>query len=522
MSLDWLVEMLAGTPPKTRSPLNLDNLPAREGDHQAYVSAAVRGELQELGATGEGGRNHALNKAAFVLNQFVGSGELDANEVEQQLSAVAKTIGLDDREIEATLASARTGRQSPRIVPPREDITPLAAFNADGIPGTPATVSLRLLKDLGLDHHPSENEDTTEPEAETAGPAHADLSWVARGERREPTKPSLGSRFDGVPILYRGKINGIYGDPETAKTWLAIHIATQVFSDGGSVALIDIDHNGEFDTVDRFLKLGADPSVLGDPDRFRYYDPESPPELRIVRDQIVDYCPDYLVIDSIGELVPMLGLDSNSNDDISHAYRTVLMPMVAAKTAVLTIDHLPKTTNGNTGYAIGGIAKKRIVNGVYLHASAIAIPAPGMHGKIALKVTKDRPGGVRAHAPSGNLGTFRLDSTAPDGTILAWIDKDAFDPSRPTSLMQAVSEILASSPEQLLYKTHVNRAIKDIYDKNKGHVQGDAIQSAIDSLVKEGFVLQYTNPRGQTQYTHVKKYHANDEIAPLNQWEIDQ
>jgi len=522
VSLDWLVDMLATKPARDGAILDLDNLPAREGDHSAYVAAAVRGELQELGGTGEGGRNHALNKAAYVLNQFVGSGELDANEVEQQLSAVAKTIGLDDREIDATLVSARKGRDSPRMVPPREDITPLAAFNADPTAGTPATVSLRLLKDLGLDHQQNQDDTTTEPEAQPEGPAHVDLSWVARGEQREPTKPSLGSRFDGVPILYRGKINGIYGDPETAKTWLAMHIATQVFNDGGNVALIDIDHNGDIDTINRFLKLGADPKVLGDPSRFRYYAPESPPELRIVRDQIVDYCPDYLVIDSIGELVPMLGLDSNSNDDISHAYRTVLMPMVAERTAVLTIDHLPKTTNGNTGYAIGGIAKKRIVNGVYLHASAIAIPAPGMHGKIALKVTKDRPGGVRAHAPSGNLGTFRLDSTAPDGTIVAYIDKDAFDPSRPTSLMEAASEILASTPKQNLSKTKLNSAVKDTYDKNKGWLQGDAIQNAIDTLVKEGFITQSTNDQGHIRYTHVKKYNAANEIAPLNQWEIDQ
>ena len=514
MSLDWLVEMLAGTPPKKRAPLDLDNLPARDGDHQAYVSAAVRGELEQLGRTGEGGRNHQLNKAAFVLNQFVGSGELDANEVEQQLTAVAKTIGLDDHEIQATLASARTGRDSPRIVPPREEITPLAAFNADPIPGKPATVSLRLLKDLGLAQ--DLDEDEGEPEVETDGPAHADLSWVARGERREPTKPSLGSRFDGVPILYRGKINGIYGDPETAKTWLAMHLATQVFTQGGSVALIDIDHNGEFDTVDRFLKLGADPSVLGDPDRFRYYDPESPPELRIVRDQVVEFVPDFLILDSIGELIPMLGMDSNSNDDISLAYRTLLMPMVAERTAVLTIDHLPKTTNGNTGYAIGGIAKKRIVNGVYLHASAIAIPAPGLMGKIALKVTKDRPGGVRAHAVSGNLGVFRLDSTASDGSIVAFIDEGGFDPSRPVEAMEAISTTLWNTPEKKMSKTKLR--------ENKG--AGHSIRlniAAVGALVKEGYIREATDEgSARTYYYAIKQYTVAGDIAPLSDWEIDQ
>jgi len=510
VSLDWLVEMLAGNPPKTERVLDLDHLPAREGDHQAYVQAAVRGELEELSRTGEGARNHQLNKAAFVLNQFVGSGELDGAEVERQLTTVAKTIGLDDREIEATLASARSGRDSPRIVPPREELGALSAFAPT--PGKPATVSLQLLKALGLDQDQSEQE----PDLEAQGPAHVDLDWVARGERREPTKPSLGSRFDGVPVLYRGKINGVYGDPETAKTWLAMHIATQVFNDGGTVALIDIDHNGEHDTVDRFLKLGADPLVLGDAQRFRYYVPESPPELRQVRDEVVEFAPDFLILDSIGELLPMLGMDSNSNDDISLAYRTLLMPMVNEQTAVLTIDHLPKTTNGNTGYAIGGIAKKRIVNGVYLHASAIAIPAPGLMGKIALKVTKDRPGGVRAHALSGNLGVFRLDSTAADGSIVAFIDEGGFDPSRPLEAMEAISTTLWNTPEKKMSKTKLR--------ENKG--AGHSIRlniAAVGALVKEGYIREATDEgSARTYYYAIKQFTVAGDIAPLSDWEIDQ
>jgi hypothetical protein len=192
------------------------------------------------------------------------------------------------------------------------------------------------------------------------------------------------------------------------------------------------------------------------------------------------------------------------------------MPMVLEDTAVLTIDHLPKTTNGNTGYAIGGIAKKRIVNGVYLHASAIAIPAPGLMGKIALKVTKDRPGGVRAHALSGNLGVFRLDSTAADGSIVAFIDEGGFDPSRPLEAMEAVSSALWASPDKKMSKTKLR--------ENKGAGHGIRLNiAAISALVKEGYIREATDEgSGRTYYYAMRQFTAMDDIAPLSDWEIDQ
>ena len=63
-------------------------------------------------------RNDTLNRAAFKLGQLVPYDILDAAEITQDLAATARAIGLDENEIEPTIASGlRAGRQCPRRLP---------------------------------------------------------------------------------------------------------------------------------------------------------------------------------------------------------------------------------------------------------------------------------------------------------------------------------------------------------------------------------------------------------------------
>lgn len=98
---------------------------AVSGGNPAYVSAAVARELDELRATRWGGRNDALNDAAFNLGQLVGGGELDEAEVERLLIETARSLDTEprdpftDREIFGTVRSALgAGKQQPRQAPP--------------------------------------------------------------------------------------------------------------------------------------------------------------------------------------------------------------------------------------------------------------------------------------------------------------------------------------------------------------------------------------------------------------------
>lgn len=98
------------------------------GDHEAYIDAAIKDELGKLAATGEGGRNDALNKATFALAQFIAHG-VSESYLTQELYRVAIMIGLDAKEARATIASGlKAGIQHPRELP--EKPSPTATYRA--------------------------------------------------------------------------------------------------------------------------------------------------------------------------------------------------------------------------------------------------------------------------------------------------------------------------------------------------------------------------------------------------------
>lgn len=90
-------------------------LASMNGKKAKYVEAVYRAELARVTGAASGGRNNALNDAAFRLFTLVGAGELDDETVSINLADAAKSIGLEDDEIEKTLKSARdAGMRNPR------------------------------------------------------------------------------------------------------------------------------------------------------------------------------------------------------------------------------------------------------------------------------------------------------------------------------------------------------------------------------------------------------------------------
>jgi AAA domain len=90
-----------------------------------YAEAALRGEYQEVAATGTGDRNARLNVAALKLGGLVAAGELSETEVVNTLYDAATANGMvaDDgpRAAVATINSGmRKGLQEPRRIPERE------------------------------------------------------------------------------------------------------------------------------------------------------------------------------------------------------------------------------------------------------------------------------------------------------------------------------------------------------------------------------------------------------------------
>lgn len=105
---------------------------ARPGDssHRRYALRALADECSTLRAAQEGVRNTTLNTAALKLGQLVAGGNLGERETVDALTDAARTCGLGEHEITATIASGMgKGMQEPREIPDRE---PRARSNGNG------------------------------------------------------------------------------------------------------------------------------------------------------------------------------------------------------------------------------------------------------------------------------------------------------------------------------------------------------------------------------------------------------
>ena len=121
----WLLDIVLKKPSISEraqaaiTPRNGPWSPAR-----GYGAAALDAECSELAATGSGGRNEQLNRAAFCLAQLVAGGELGEHEVKSALFEAAGACGLiqDDgrQSVEKTIWSGfNAGLGHPRKAPER-------------------------------------------------------------------------------------------------------------------------------------------------------------------------------------------------------------------------------------------------------------------------------------------------------------------------------------------------------------------------------------------------------------------
>ena len=327
-----------------------------------------------------------------------------------------------------------------------------------------------------------------------------DLSWILTGQAPEIPPPAWVQHDAGHALFYPGKVNGVFGDPETAKTWLAQAAIVEALNAGQTAAMIDVDHNGPDHTAARLLLLGAHPEHLADPDRFRYYEPQEGTELEHAISDITARRSSVVLVDSLGEIFPMLGLNSNDGDEVTGGLRLISQP-AATGSCVIFVDHLPKATDARaSGYAIGSIAKKRAVRGSYIRAEERIKPAPGQIGKISLYVEKDTAGQLRKHTAGGRfVGTFILDSTQPHITtwrIQSEIPSHTPDGRfRPTHLMEKISRHIE---ENDLCTT---RDIRDTMGGKTTH-----ISAAIKALVDEGFVSLHSGSRNATRHHSIALY----------------
>lgn len=287
-----------------------------------------------------------------------------------------------------------------------------------------------------------------------------DVASLLDGSLPEPPAPEILSRDDGNALFYREQVNSLFGEPESGKTWIALAAAAETLDEGGSAIVIDLDHNGMLSTVSRLVSLGASQDALSSFEKFRYVEPDDRTELYAVVHSLVEMRPDVVVLDSIGELLPALGLNSNSPDDFTVAHSYVLKPLARCGSCVIAIDHVAKNPDSASRGPTGTAAKSRAIGGVSLRVKVKEAFTPGRGGSAYVSIRKDRHGGLRATSPSGEgeplAATFALH---PEGyraafSIYAPADGDMMPTAAPA---EDVAALQALDPEPI--------SVRDVKDR---------------------------------------------------------
>ncbi|WP_233266715.1 AAA family ATPase [Tomitella fengzijianii] len=249
----------------------------------------------------------------------------------------------------------------------------------------------------------------------TAPPTYFDVGAMLDGGIPAPPVPGICKRDDSIGLFYRRQFNVVFGDPESGKTLLCDHATVEQLQAGHRVLRLDLDHNGPASTISRLLTFGATEDMLRDPERFLYVEPEDRAHLYAIVEHMKLWQPEFVVIDSIGELLPLVGADSNSADDFTRAHTSVIKPITRTGACVVGIDHLSKGADSRAYGPTGSAAKKRAIGGTSLRVKVDSAFTPSKGGSAYISVSKDRHGGLRQACPAGDkeplAGKFVLEVT---------------------------------------------------------------------------------------------------------------
>jgi hypothetical protein len=336
------------------------------------------------------------------------------------------------------------------------------------------------------------------PELSALPATEPDTSWLPRSvefdEDEADVAPTVLHRVDGQNLLYAGKVNAIFGESESGKTWVALEAVRQQLAQGHKVFYIDFE-DSKRGIRGRLKALGVIKDAF---ERFRYANPDGPyNELaqQALLGAIRDFTPQLIVVDGVNAAMNLLGLDLEKNKDATQFSQVVLRPLRLWGAAVLTIDHVTKSKDSRGNYAIGAQAKRADIDGVAISVD-VAMPfGRGSDGRLNLKVTKDRPGFVRGISQEASyIGRVDLISK-PDNRIEITITggETGFTPHE--YLMHRVSQFMEQHGAEL--------STNQITQVVEGGT--DQIKKALAQLEGQGHLALRAQGQGR-YYSHLKPY----------------
>ncbi|EPD56383.1 AAA family ATPase [Streptomyces sp. HGB0020] len=333
--------------------------------------------------------------------------------------------------------------------------------------------------------------------------AAQDLTSVLDGSY-QPPQPSVGRRDDGVGLFYPGRMNSVASESEAGKTWFALIACLQEINEGNHVLYLDFEDDAG-GVVGRLLCLGAHPGdVL---ERFHYVRPEnSPSDIDLIDlAMVLEHSPTLAIVDGVTEGMSLLGLELKDNTDVAKFGRQLLRPLMNSGAAVVTLDHVVKSSENRGRYSIGGVHKLNGLNGVMYMLENRRPFGIGVTGKSTVRVAKDRPGQIRKNGLSHSSGMhWYADLVVKSETqeyaeahLYAPIQRDEEDREadeeqrRINSLKRKVLDALAGAREPLTGK--------GIEDRVSGRAAD--IRQAVAALVDEGRINTERGARGATLHS---------------------
>jgi AAA domain len=299
--------------------------------------------------------------------------------------------------------------------------------------------------------------------------APIDLTELVTGEYTQEA-PALLRRSDGICLLYRERIHEIRGEPESGKSWLALHACAEQIAAGENVVYIDFEDSAPA-VDDRLLELGADPGAI-----VRHFSYIRPDEPLVEIGPLLALKPTLAVIDGVTEALTIHGLDLRDNTDIAKWLALLPRPLQRTGAAVVLLDHVSKDKETRGRWSIGAQHKLAGVDVAYL-LETVEPFGRGREGLVRITEWKDRPGFIRRHAVDRWVGNLRLASDHAPGVtcaVEAPAEKGVF---RPTALMEKVSRLLEEQPG--LSRRAVRTGVKG---------KNDYVDLALELLVANEFV----------------------------------
>lgn len=342
-------------------------------------------------------------------------------------------------------------------------------------------------------------------------------------------KPGVLFREDGVGLFYPGRVNCLYGQSESAKSWIALVACTQEMAEGARVMYLDFEDEPSA-TIARMRSLG-----VGDDDirhQFTYLRPEDPLEA-MQRDRwgnkegtslgrknsealataLTTIDPSLIIVDGMTVIYGLHGLDTNdaSGTDIITNWLKSLTRN--GRSTVIVIDHTGKNApRGST--PLGSQHKVSMVQGTALQVHPIDRPMPGRVGLVELIIGKDRPGQVRANSTEDHpqvAAEVILDSSSdgrvevqirrrgPNAVSIEGSDKALADVQTWTlaeALRHHIPRVFGEDPKVQLTGEQVRERLELQFSIRSGY---QSWWKAMDALRKDG-ILTKTGARTDAKY----------------------